>query len=95
MPAESSLKRVLVLKASPSPANIRVGSSFSRLNANVPAVYGNDPGTLSSSSHLRISPSHSHAGSETFGTLLPDRVVCWSGVRISRSRTAWTYSSWA
>jgi hypothetical protein len=32
------LKRRLVRKASPSPANIRVGSSPSRLKANTPAV---------------------------------------------------------
>ena len=38
MPSETSLKRRLVRNASPSPANIRVGSSFSRLNGNTPAV---------------------------------------------------------
>ena len=38
IPADSNLNRALVLKASPSPANMRVGSSFSRLKANVPAV---------------------------------------------------------
>ena len=32
------LKRALVRNASPSPANMRVGSSFSRLKANTPAV---------------------------------------------------------
>ena len=38
MPSESSLKRRLVRKGSPSPANMRVGSSPSRLKANTPAV---------------------------------------------------------
>ena len=38
MPSATSLKRRLVRKASPSPANIRVGSSFSRLKREVPAV---------------------------------------------------------
>ena len=36
--ADSSLKRLLVRKASPSPANMGVGSSFSSLKAKVPAV---------------------------------------------------------
>ena len=39
-PAESSRKRRLVRKASPSPANIRAGSSSSRLNRKTPAVNG-------------------------------------------------------
>ena len=38
MPSDSNLNRRLVRKASPSPANMRVGSSFSRLKAKVPAV---------------------------------------------------------
>ena len=56
MPSDSSLKRRLVRNGSPSPANMRVGSSFSRLNANTPAVYGKLPGTFSSSSHFSSSP---------------------------------------
>ena len=56
MPSLTSLKRRLVRKASPSPANMRVGSSPSRLKANTPAVYGKLPGTFSSSSHLSSSP---------------------------------------
>ena len=56
MPSDSSLKRRLVRNGSPSPANMRVGSSFSRLNANTPAVYGKVPGTFSSSSHFSSSP---------------------------------------
>jgi hypothetical protein len=56
MPSLTSLKRRLVRKASPSPANMRVGSSPSRLKAKVPAVYGKLPGTLSSISHFSISP---------------------------------------
>ena len=47
MPSETRLKRRLVRKASPSPANIRVGSSPSRLKANTPAVKGKEPGTFS------------------------------------------------
>ena len=56
MPSLTSLKRRLVRNASPSPANIRAGSSPSRLNANTPAVYGKLPGTFSSSSHFSSSP---------------------------------------
>ncbi len=44
MPSASRWKRRLVRNASPSPANMRVGSSFSRLNANTPAVNGKAPG---------------------------------------------------
>ncbi len=47
MPSASRWKRRLVRNGSPSPANIRVGSSFSRLNANTPAVNGKLPGTFS------------------------------------------------
>ncbi len=38
MPSDTFLKRRLVRKASPSPANMRVGSSPSRLKAKTPAV---------------------------------------------------------
>ena len=75
MPEDSSLKRVLVRNASPSPANIRVGSSPSRLNAKTPAVYGKEPGTFSSSSHLSSSPWSSYCGSTTLRTLVPDSEV--------------------
>ncbi|MNT41157.1 hypothetical protein D3C72_1775100 [compost metagenome] len=93
MPADSSLKRRLVRKASPSPANMRVGSSFSRLKANTPAVYGKLPGTFSRISHFSTSPSSSKRGSTTLRTLVPDSVVVTSPVRISRSRIFTTYSS--
>ncbi len=46
-PSDSSLKRLLVRNGSPSPANILVGSSSSRLNGNTPAVNGNIPGRFS------------------------------------------------
>ena len=59
MPSASRWKRRLVRNGSPSPANIRVGSSFSRLNANTPAVNGKLPGTFSCSCQRRISPSSS------------------------------------
>src|SRR5881394_3230324 len=83
MPSDSSLKRRLVRKASPSPANMRVGSSPSRLNAKVPAVYGKLPGTLSSSSHLRISPWSSYCGSATLRIFVPDSDCVVSAVRIA------------
>ena len=40
LPSASSLNRRLVRNGSPSPANIRAGSSPSRLNGNTPAVNG-------------------------------------------------------
>ena len=39
-PSDSSLNRRLVRNGSPSPANIRAGSSPSRLNGNTPALNG-------------------------------------------------------
>ena len=83
----------MVRNGSPSPANMRVGSSFSRLNGNTPAVNGNAPGTFSRSSQRRISPWSSKRGSATFGILVPESEVVVSRVRISRSRTFTTYSS--
>src|SRR5437016_10665003 len=93
IPSETFLKRRLVRKASPSPANIRVGSSFSRLNANTPAVKGNDPGTFSFIRKRRTSPSSSNFGSATLGILLPDSDSLTRRVRISLSRILTTYSS--
>ncbi len=52
----NSLKRRLVRNASPSPANMRVGSSPSRLKAKTPAVKGKLPGRFSSNSHFSSSP---------------------------------------
>src|SRR5246127_1379241 len=46
-PCDSSLNRRLVRNASPSPANLRAGSSLSRLKGNPPAVNGNRPGRFS------------------------------------------------
>ncbi len=86
-------KRLLVRNESPSPANIRVGSSFSRLNANTPAVNGKLPGTFSFSCQRRISPSSSYRGSATLRTLVPDSDVDVSAVRNSLSRIFTTYSS--
>ena len=93
MPSASRWKRRLVRNGSPSPANIRVGSSFSRLNANTPPVNGKLPGTFSSSCQRRISPSSSKRGSATLGIFVPDNDVVVSAVRISRSRILTTYSS--
>ena len=45
-PSDSSLNRRLVRNGSPSPANIRAGSSPSRLNGNTPAVNGKWPGQV-------------------------------------------------
>src|ERR1700726_1447891 len=86
-------KRLLVRNASPSPANIRVGSSFSRLNANTPAVKGKLPGTFSVSCQRRISPSSSYLGSATLGTWVPERETVVSAERISLPRIFTTYSS--
>ena len=93
MPSASRWKRRLVRYASPSPANIRVGSSFSRLNANTPAVNGKLPGTFSSSCQRRISAASSNFGSATLGTCVPDSDVVVSAVRISLPRIFTTYSS--
>jgi hypothetical protein len=66
------LEARLVRKASPSPANMRVGSSFSRLKANTPAVYGKEPGTFSFMRKRRVSPSSSNFGSTTLRIFVPD-----------------------
>ncbi|MBV6475500.1 MAG: hypothetical protein MOGDAGHF_01036 [Rhodocyclaceae bacterium] len=93
MPSETFLKRRLVRKASPSPANMRVGSSFSRLKAKTPAVYGKEPGTFSFMRKRRVSPSSSNFGSTTLRILVPDRLSETSPVRTSLSRILTTYSS--
>jgi len=56
LPAETSLNRRLVRNGSPSPANIRAGSSPSRLNGNTPAVNGKYPGRFSSRRNRSSSP---------------------------------------
>ena len=56
MSRESRWKRLLVRNGSPSPANMRVGSSFSRLKWNTPAVKGNSPGRFSRMRQRKSSP---------------------------------------
>ena len=56
LPADTSLNRRLVRNGSPSPANIRAGSSPSRLNGNTPAVNGKYPGRFSSRRNRSSSP---------------------------------------
>src|SRR5450631_4548847 len=72
---------------------MRVGSSFSRLKANTPAVNGKLPGTFSVSCQRRISPSSSYFGSATLGTCVPERETVVSAERISLPRILTTYSS--
>ena len=93
MSLDSRWKRLFVRNGSPSPANMRVGSSFSRLNANTPPVNGNEPGTFSSISHLSSSPWSSKRGSTTLRISVPDSDLLVSAVRISLSRIFTTYSS--
>jgi hypothetical protein len=57
----------LVLSGPPSPANIRVGSSPSRLNGYNPDANGNSPGTFSCKFHFKISPHAWYLGRATFG----------------------------
>ena len=93
MPSDTFLKRRLVRKASPSPANIRVGSSFSRLKAKTPAVNGKEPGTFSFMRNFSVSPSSSNLGSTTLRILVPERLSETRPVRTSLSRILTTYSS--
>jgi hypothetical protein len=93
MPSASSLKRRFVRIGSPSPANMRVGSSFSRLNANTPPVNGKWPGRFSSINQRSVSPGSANFGSEILRIVVPESVVTVSAVRISRSRTFTTCSS--
>src|SRR5204862_4541486 len=93
MSFDSRWKRRLVRNGSPSPANMRVGSSFSRLNGNTPAVNGNAPGRFSRQRQRRISPASSNFGSATFGTLVPESDMVVSFERSSRPRTLVTDSS--
>ena len=74
---------------------MRVGSSPSRLNANTPPVYGNEPGMPSFIRKRRVSPSSSKRGNETLGMREPDRDRLASWVWISLSRTFTTNSSLA
>ena len=64
----------LVLSAEPSPANIRTGSSSSRLKGKTPAVYGKAPGRFSDRIHLTRSPQSDAVGSATLGRSNPDSV---------------------
>src|SRR6516164_9435415 len=71
-PADSNLNRRLVRNGSPSPANIRAGSSPSRLNGNTPAVNGKWPGRFSSRRNRSRSPWSAYRGSATRGIVIPD-----------------------
>src|SRR6185503_11554674 len=93
MSFDNRWKHQLVRNGSPSPANMRVGSSFSRLNGNTPTVNGNAPNRFSRHRQRRISPASSNFGSATFGTLVPESDVVVSLVRSSRPRTFVTDSS--
>ena len=55
-PSARRWKRRLVRKGSPSPANMRAGSSPSRLNGKTPAVKGKWPGRCSARSQRTSSP---------------------------------------
>ncbi len=74
-PSASRWKRRLVRKASPSPANIRAGSSPSRLKGNTPAVKGKWPGRCSERSQRTSSPWSVTRGRATRGMRVPDREV--------------------
>ena len=87
LPADSSLKRRLVRKASPSPANIRAGASPVRLNGKTPAVNGKLPGSPSSRRKRTRSPASEVRGSATRGTFVPDSDSRRSGVANSFPRT--------
>src|SRR5690242_2607178 len=87
IPSETFLNRRLVRNGSPSPANIRVGSSFSRLNGKTPAVYGNSPGLFSRLRNLRLLPSSLYRGRTILLLLVPHSVPEIQQVRLSLSRT--------
>ncbi len=91
--AERYLNRRFVRNGSPSPANMRAGSSPSRLNANTPAVNGNLPGRLSLRRKRSRSAWSVYFGNETRRTLLPDNVSRVSSNVFSLSRTWTTISS--
>ena len=91
--ADSSLNRRLVRNGSPSPANIRAGSSPSRLNGKTPAVNGKYPGRFSSRRKRSNSPWSSYRGSATRGIRFPDSDSRVSLVRSSRSLMRTTCSS--
>ena len=59
----------------PSPANMRVGSSPSRLNGKTPAVNGKLPGKFSKPSQLVISPQSLNLGVAILGILSPERLM--------------------
>ena len=65
---------------SPSPANIRAGSSLSRLKGKTPEVKGNEPGRFSERSQRSNSPSSVNPGNATRGILLPDNEVRTRGI---------------
>ncbi len=55
-PSDNNLNRLFVRNGSPSPANIRAGSSPSRLKGNTPAVNGKRPGRFSRRQNRTSSP---------------------------------------
>ena len=61
-PSASRWKRRLVRTGPPSPANMRAGSSSSRLSGNTPAVNGKCPGRFSPRSQRTSSPASSKRG---------------------------------
>ena len=77
--------------ASPSPANIRDGSSPSRLNGNTPAANGNDPAGDHASTNVTGRCAHQNVA-VPLRMLVPHKLVVVSPVR-SRSRILTTYSS--
>ena len=74
-PSASRWNRRLVRKASPSPANMRAGSSPSRLKGNTPAVKGKWPGRCSARSQRSSSPCSVTRGRATRGMRVPDSEV--------------------
>src|SRR5690606_3127882 len=85
-------KRRLVLSGPPSPANIRVGSSPSRLNGYNPDVNGNSPGTFSCNTQRRISPHASYFGKAILGICKCDNDSECVWILISLSRTMNEYT---
>ena len=92
-PSASRWKRRLVRAGPPSPANIRAGSSPSRLNGNTPAVKGKRPGRFSERSQRVSSPRSPKRGSDTRETRVPDSDVRCKAVVVVRVPVVVTSSS--
>ena len=93
IPTANRWNRWLVRAGPPSPANIRAGSSPSRLNGNTPAVNGKRPGRFSDRSHRVRSPRSLNRGNATRGTLVPDNDSLRSTVVVVRPAAVDTSSS--